>query len=599
MIFTDGKQDEYDYIFPKPKNEVYYEDKAYALKETYSTDDLVTFYNECKDGNADITFSKNAMLERDEYELKIDEDGITITSSCDDGKFRAVTSLRQLVRQGKGMVICCEVKDKPAFKQRAFMLDISRQRKPKMDYIKHLVDMLAGLKYNEFQLYMEDFCFKYSEFPEYTKDFDCLTPEDIHELDAYCIERFIELVPNQNGFGHMESWLSQEEYKHLDIGYATMNILEPDALELMDKIYGSLLPHFSSKRVHIGLDEAMNLGMGPTEEACRERGKANVFMDWLNKLSDLCEQKYGKTVQFWADMVYNYPESYDRIPKNAIPVLWGYEDIDSQLIDPRCKSVYEAVGEYYVAPSTVTWLDFTGRFECAQTNVRTFGEVGELNHATGYLLTHWCNPDGPSNIVWGYLPTALAAQYSWNTGITQHCGWRKPYFEWSAENYLDEYVFGGAKVSRWLRDLGNYYLLEPERLAVSTVCGQVIYMPVSEPVLPNFFDCRTIGDTWYFEDVIRYMKRGIDAVSKLDMDDTYKREIIVNSQMVVACAELAIAKHDGGFTPEKADEVAALFDWIIDEHQAVWRIRNFEKGLENFVGVLKQRRSEIKDFIKR
>ena len=66
-----------------------------------------------------------------------------------------------------------------------------------------MIDFLAALKYNEFQLYMEGDCFKYAAYPKETADFDCLTPEDIEELDAYCRQRFIDLVPNQNSFGHM------------------------------------------------------------------------------------------------------------------------------------------------------------------------------------------------------------------------------------------------------------------------------------------------------------------------------------------------------------------------------------------------------------
>lgn len=598
MIFKTGEQDKYNYIFPSPREQEFFEDKSYTLKCIYKTDDLVEFYNECKGGNDDIRFDKNVMLERDEYTLKVDETGISISSSCEDGAFRAVTSLRQLVRQGNGTVICCDIHDKPAFRMRGLMWDISRKRKPKKEHIKEIIDLIAGLKYNEFQLYMEDLCFKYDSYPHLTADYDCLTPEDIHELDEYCKERFIELVPNQNSMGHLSEWLKHDEFKHLQVTPDTIDFLNPESLEVIDNIYSSLLPHFSSDRVHIGFDEVYGLGKNQTEAACKERGKAAVFMEWLNKIKDLCENKYGKKVIIWGDMLKNHPESIDMLPDGVTPVIWGYEDITSQYMETRCISIKDRVDKYYVCPSSNTYEDFTGRWDTTMGNIRSWAELGEAHNAYGYLLSHWTNPDGPSNSVWGFLPMALAGQYSWNTGIKQQTGWRKPHFTNNAEKYLDEYMFGGAKVSRWLRDLANYYLLEPERVAVSTICNGLFYLPVSEPVKIDFFDCRELGDTWYFEDVIRYMNRGIDAVSKLDMDDTYKREIIVNSKMVIAGAELAIAKHDGGFTKKKAKEVTKLFDWIIKEHSEVWLIRNYEKGLEDFVKVMTDRRNEIKDFIK-
>ena len=42
-----------------------------------------------------------------------------------------------------------------------------------------------------------------------------MTHEEIREIDAYCEDRGIELVPNQNSFGHMERWLKHEQYKEI------------------------------------------------------------------------------------------------------------------------------------------------------------------------------------------------------------------------------------------------------------------------------------------------------------------------------------------------------------------------------------------------
>ena len=42
-----------------------------------------------------------------------------------------------------------------------------------------------------------------------------LKPEEVLELSHYCHDRFIELVPNQQSFGHMQHWLKKTAYKHL------------------------------------------------------------------------------------------------------------------------------------------------------------------------------------------------------------------------------------------------------------------------------------------------------------------------------------------------------------------------------------------------
>ena len=233
------------------------------------------------------------------------------------------------MKQHNGNLPFCKIKDYPEFPKRGFMLDISRGKVPKVSAITSLIDMLAELKYNEFQLYIENFVFKYKAYPQCTENFDCLTPEDIKYLDNYCKERFIDFVPNQNSLGHMKVWLEREEFSYLKIGAegnyesGTLNPLLPESFELISNIYESLLPYFSSDSVNIGMDEAFELDKYELEEVCKKQGKDNVFMDWLCKLSGHIGEKYNKKVQFWADMIYKYPDAFKRIPKDATALVWG------------------------------------------------------------------------------------------------------------------------------------------------------------------------------------------------------------------------------------------------------------------------------------
>lgn len=604
MIFFDGNQDKYAYIFPSPAQEEYCEDKRYALKCIYSTDDMVTFYKENKDGNADIKIERNLMFERDEYTIKIDKNGIEIAASCDDGYFRALTSLRQLVRQGNGDVIYCDVHDKPVFVKRSYMLDISRCKTPKPEQICDLIDKLAGLKYNQFQLYMESFVFKFKNFPKYTEDFDCLTPEDIVMIDNYCKERFIEFVPNQNSFGHMAAWLKQPELNHLALGSTdidhlnveansgTINPLDPESLEVIDKIYDSLLPYFSADIVHIGFDEASGLGKYQTEEECKRRGKGEVFMDWLEKVTDLCYNKYGKKVMFWGDMLRDHTEVYERLPENAIPIVWGYEDLSNNMKERDIQKITSrGVKTFYVAPSTNTYQTYTGRFDTADNNLRTLAELGEDYGAYGYLVCHWENPFGAQNIVWDYVPMALGAQYSWKTGIKQQGGWRKPHFVRNAQKYADEYMFG-AKISAYMRELSNIYMLEPERIHGGTQVESAITMPLDTDIRPNFF-AFSDGFAFNYEQVIKRTKYYMDKIEAVEMDNLMKRQICVNCKMNILGAEIAIYKICGGVSKDKAKEMLDLANQIIDEHSSVWKEMNYEHGLEGLLDKLIARRDEI------
>lgn len=90
-----------------------------------------------------------------------------------------------------------------------------------------------------------------------------------------------------SSFGHMYTWLKKPKFHHLglfekeDEVPSTLNPLLPESFEFVCNLYASLLPHFSSDYVNIGLDEAFGLGRYQIEEYCREKGKAASPAAWM------------------------------------------------------------------------------------------------------------------------------------------------------------------------------------------------------------------------------------------------------------------------------------------------------------------------------
>lgn len=585
-------------IFPKPQKTEYFEEK-YVLKKKYDNYNLLSFFNETKNGNEDITININTMLSTEEYIIVIDNKGISISASGDVGIYRAATSLRQLIKKSNGKLNYCKIEDKPQFERRGYMLDISRCRMPKLDTIKKLIDFLSELKYNEFQLYMEGDCFKYSSYPQYTSDFDCLGPEEIIELNKYCNERYIDLVPNQNSFGHLANWLKRDEFRHLALcndgeNGDTINPLLKESYEFIDSLYGSLLPYFNSQYVNIGLDEAYGLGKYQMEEYCKKYGKTTAFMEWLNKLSTLAKTKYNKKVMFWGDMVYNSENAFHMIPDDAVVLEWGYELIQSQMMTEHCMKYKEANLNYYVCPSTNTHMSFTGRSDVTTFNIRTSAEIGAKFGAKGLLLTDWGNGEGhPHFAVWSLVPGALAGQYAWNIGAEQDGESFKADFIRNAEKFVDETFFGGVGVSRLMYRMSNYYLLEPERVHVGTMCGQLFRLPLKETQYAHLYNLKDSGDKFYFDNVSNYVKSIILDVEKLDFDNQLKREIIINSRMVILSSEICKLRLGYHISNDEIDDLIAEIDFLSKEYYELWCMRNYEKGVEDYLNQLSVKRDEL------
>ena len=289
-----------------------------------------------------------------------------------------------------------------------------------------LIDILALLRFNELQLYTEH-SFAYSQHPEIWQDASPMTPDEIRELDRHCHKRRIELVPNQNSFGHMERWLKHEAYQdlaecpngfeHPIAGWRdTGTTLYPstESAEFVASLYKELLPNFRSKMLHIGGDEPWELGQGRSRARVHEEGKHRVYLDFLNKLFAKAGE-CGVTPQFWGDIILEKPELVRELPSEVIPVIWGY-DADSPYPE-QCATVSQAgfANRYYVAPGAGNWNSFGGRLDIARTNIALAAEEGHRHKAAGLLLTAW--GDNGHHQAWQSLfpPLILAAQASWGS----------------------------------------------------------------------------------------------------------------------------------------------------------------------------------------
>ena len=153
-----------------------------------------------------ITLAPDQGILAQGYRLRIADDGIDLVAGDAAGAFYGVMTLVQMLRQCEGDLPAGEISDSPDFPSRGVMLDISRSKVPTLETLFSLVDLFSGWKINHLELYTEH-TFAYENHSEVWAQASPMTGEDILRLDAYCRERFVELVPNQNSFGHMHHWL--------------------------------------------------------------------------------------------------------------------------------------------------------------------------------------------------------------------------------------------------------------------------------------------------------------------------------------------------------------------------------------------------------
>lgn len=177
-----------------PKPQVYLQRAGYFVKKAAVSKErmpsgleapLAVIWPEVTGTEDTIQFTEKKELQKEQYVLEITEEGIEISWGSPAGAFYAVMTLHQLVLFSEGKIACCRIEDFPGLRDRAVMIDISRGKVPKVESLKAMIDLLAGLKINQFQLYVEGFSFAYPSFSEVweKRAKDYLTPAEIRELD--------------------------------------------------------------------------------------------------------------------------------------------------------------------------------------------------------------------------------------------------------------------------------------------------------------------------------------------------------------------------------------------------------------------------------
>ena len=139
-------------IFPIPKKETYFEGR-FCVSSALAAMPLAELYSEVKEGKAGVALFKDAALSGEAHKITIGANGISIAYATEEGLFRAVTSLWQLMRKNGQNLPYAEIEDAPTLERRGYMLDISRGRMPKVETFKKIIDFLASVKYNELQIY--------------------------------------------------------------------------------------------------------------------------------------------------------------------------------------------------------------------------------------------------------------------------------------------------------------------------------------------------------------------------------------------------------------------------------------------------------------
>ncbi len=467
------------------------------------------------------------------YTLTISQSGIEILYREPPGLRAATATLRQLLRQYGRRLPCLKIRDWPDFPRRGVMLDISRGRVPKLETLLDLAEQLADFKINELQLYTEH-TFACRRYKSVWQSWGALTGGEIRRLDARCRELGIDLVPNQNSFGHLRYFLEHPRFKKLaevprpyaDAGGefvrhpSTLAPNHPGTLPFLRGLYDELLPNFSSRLFNVGCDETWDLGRGQSQKLCERIGKGRVYFDFLKKIHREVFRR-GKRMMFWGDIILKYPglirelasfgvppsggarDKFSRPPEGGTPGLialnWGYEA--NHPFEKEAARFAKAKIPFYVCPGTSTWQTLIGRHDNALANLRAAARAGKKFGARGYLITDWGDGGHPQPLAVSWPMFLAGAALAWNAnGLDKR----------RLVPVLSRDVFGDSKIANAAFNLGFAHKRLGVRAPNETPLGTAIAAP--QPEARELF-CRN-GLQWFAKIPEKNIRAALKEIEK-------------------------------------------------------------------------------------
>ncbi len=515
------------------------------------------------------------------YTLEVCAHSIHIQATAPAGAFYGMSTLWQLIREYGLTLPCLKIRDHPDFPIRGVMLDISRFKVPTQETLFHLVDLLADLKINHLELYMEN-AFAYRQHPENLQRSGRLTGEEILALAAHCRERYVDLVPNQNCYGHLTDWLRQPQYRQLadcteggmfpDGPYPypySLNPTDPASVTFIEGLLEELLPYFSSQFVNIGFDETFDLGLGKSKPLCDIQGRPSVYMEFLEKVIGIVEKK-ERVALFWADTITRHnPDLASKIPQYAVALEWGYTA--DYPFAKRIRPLIDAGRSFILCPSTGTWLSLTGRSHQAEQNIRNAALTGFAYGAAGLLTTDWGDWGHWQPLSVSYSGFAMAAEQSWNAAVGKANQF---------ERGLSLHVFGdgSGKMGRLVQEFGCLHSLaggiaNPESTYFAPLVD-ILWRPWRWENSEYHFDLDQIASVKdCIRDLLAEMK---DVLLEAPDGAIIKREYALTGALLTLACDIILA---GVMQQPRNPSMAGRLKELFSEHEIVWRKRNKTAGL--------------------
>ncbi|CQR45949.1 Glycosyl hydrolase family 20, catalytic domain [Paraliobacillus sp. PM-2] len=332
------------------------------------------------------------------------------------------------------------------------MFDLSRNAVMRVDEFKGMFRKLALMGFNAAMLYMED-TYEVKDYPYFGYMRGRYSQQELKALDDYAYQFGIELIPCIQTLAHLDEFLKWETVSYLKDTRGVLLTEQETTYEFLDKMIRAVTRPFRSKRLHIGMDEAEELGRGMYLNKFGYQDRLDIMTQHLHRVTEITNDLQLE-VMMWSDMFIKLAsesgddqydmsteiseEMQDKIPDNITLMYWDYYHAKKEEYQMLINKHKRLGSTPAVAGGIWVWNTFATKYDLSLKTSEAALQASKEEGVQDVFVTLWGDDGYENNFYSAMLGLQLYAEHQYAETIDKSKWYKRTQFctGVAAEKYL-------------------------------------------------------------------------------------------------------------------------------------------------------------------
>ncbi len=320
-----------------------------------------------------------------------------------------------------------KLREKPQFTTIGVMVDMSRNAVLTVDSIRTLLREMAIMGLNTLMLYTED-TYTIETEPYFGYMRGRYTAQELEACADYAEALGIEIIPCIQTLAHLEQFLKWSAGGRDFVDTNGVLLVGSDATyQLIEKMIESISVPLRSKRIHIGMDEALGVGRGRYLDLHGHHNGFDIISRHLSRVLEITARYHLKPM-IWSDMYFRVASKthdyYDlnavipdevkqTVPSGVQLVYWDYYNEDGAFYDEYIQRHKELNPDVIFAGGAWTWNGIGVSYGKVFSSTNAALNSCKKQGVKQVILTLWADDGAENNLFSALLALQLYAEHGY------------------------------------------------------------------------------------------------------------------------------------------------------------------------------------------